>query len=335
VYDLIRPLLFLLDPERAHQLTLRALSTASRIGPLRDALAASNQPSTTHSVQVFGLTFKNRVGLAAGYDKNGAAVPGLAALGFGHIEVGTVTRVPQLGNPKPRVHRVPETRGVINSMGFPNDGVDTLLRNLRSVGRPYGSVLGINIGKGRDTPIERAAEDYVALLTICAPHADYIAVNISSPNTMNLRALQARSAIEELLRDVLQARDALPVRVPVLVKIAPDLTDSELDDVLAAIHTAGADGVIATNTTLSRADQPEFAQHLKGGLSGAPLTQRATHVIAHAQRLLGGRLPIVGVGGIMSRDDAQAKLDAGATLLQVYSGLVYRGPSLVREVASV
>jgi dihydroorotate dehydrogenase len=332
VYDLLRPALFRLDPENAHRLTINALRALAAFAPLRRALARS-LAVRAEPVTAFGITFKNRVGLAAGYDKNGAAVPGLAALGFGHIEVGTVTRVAQPGNPKPRVHRVCETRGVINSMGFPNDGVDALLANLRSVRRPDHIVLGINIGKGKETPVERAAEDYVALLRRCAPHADYIAVNISSPNTMNLRQLQARAAIEALLRDVMRERDSLPQRMPVLVKIAPDLTEPELDDAVGAIRDSGADGLIATNTTLARAGQPDYAQTLKGGLSGAPLTEKATQNIARAARLLNGALPIIGVGGILSADDARAKLDAGATLLQLYTGLIYRGPRLVGEIA--
>jgi dihydroorotate dehydrogenase len=331
VYDLLRPVLFRLDPERAHRVTLDALRLASSIGPVHGALARAFA-SADAPVTAFGVTFKNRIGLAAGYDKNGSAIAGLAALGFGHIEAGTVTRVSQPGNPRPRVHRVAQTRGVINSMGFPNDGVDALIANVKSIGRPNGIVLGINIGKGKDTPVERAAEDYVPLLRASAPHADYVAVNISSPNTMNLRQLQARAAIEALLKEIMRARDALPRRVPVLVKIAPDLSDAELVDAVGAIKDSGADGLIATNTTLSRDGQPEFAQALKGGLSGAPLTARATAIIAHAARLLNGALPIIGVGGIMSADDARAKLDAGATLLQVYTGLVYRGPGLVREI---
>jgi dihydroorotate dehydrogenase len=331
VYDLLRPALFRLDPERAHRLTIDALRAAAAFSPLRAALSRAFS-ARLDPVTAFGVTFKNRVGLAAGYDKNGVAVPGLAALGFGHVEVGTVTRIPQPGNPKPRVHRVRETNGVINSMGFPNDGVEALLKNLRTVGRPDGVVLGINIGKGKDTPVERAAEDYVALLQLCAPHADYIAVNISSPNTMNLRQLQARTAIESLLREVMRARDSLPARVPVLVKIAPDLSEAELDDAIGAIRDCGADGLIATNTTLARDGQPGYAQGLKGGLSGAPLTEKATQVIAHAAQMLNGGMPIIGVGGILSADDARAKLDAGATLLQLYTGLVYRGPRLVREV---
>jgi dihydroorotate dehydrogenase len=337
LYSLIRPLLFRLDPERAHHLSLNAIAVAGRVAPLRALVSARYAAgSAADPVTLFGLQFKNRVGLAAGYDKNGVAVAGLAALGFGHIEVGTVTRIAQPGNPAPRVHRVRETRGVINSMGFPNDGIDALCASLLRLRarRPQGIVLGVNIGKGKDTPLDRAVEDYVALLNAAGPLADYIAVNISSPNTMNLRALQARDAIESLLRGITRARDSLPRRVPVLVKIAPDLSDAELSDAVAAIRDSGADGLIATNTTLSRDDQPAYAKNLKGGLSGAPLTARAGAVTAAAVRLLNGALPVISVGGIMTPDDARARLDAGAALVQLYTGLVFAGPGLVARVVN-
>ncbi len=334
-YALIRPLLFRLDPERAHHISLSAIALAGRIAPLRALIAARFAANrSADPVTLFGVRFKNRVGLAAGYDKNAVAVAGLAALGFGHIEVGTVTRVAQPGNPVPRVHRVPETRAVINSMGFPNDGVDALrgrLSRLRAR-RPHDIVLGVNIGKGKDTPLARAVDDYVALLNAVGPLADYIAVNISSPNTMNLRALQARDAIESLLRGIMRARDALPRRTPVLVKIAPDLADAELEYAVGAIRDSGADGVIATNTTLSRADQPAYAKNLAGGLSGAPLSARASAVTAAAVRLLNGALPVISVGGIMTPDDARARLDAGAALVQIYTGMIYAGPGLARSI---
>jgi dihydroorotate dehydrogenase len=335
LYSLIRPWLFRLDPERAHHLSLNAIALAGRVAPMRALVAAHFAAgSDANPIELFGLRFKNRIGLAAGYDKNGVAVPGLAALGFGHIEVGTVTRIPQPGNPTPRVHRVRETHGVINSMGFPNDGMEALRHRLLQLRarRPRGIVLGVNIGKGKDTPLERAVEDYVELLNAAAPLSDYVAVNISSPNTMNLRALQARDAIEALLRGVMRARDALPFYTPVLVKIAPDLSDSELEDAVGAIRASGADGLIATNTTLSRDGQPAYAKDLKGGLSGAPLTARASAVTAAAVRLLNGALPLISVGGIMTPTDARARLDAGAALVQVYTGLVYAGPGLVRAI---
>ena len=354
---LLRSLLFRLDPERAHHLTLNALRVVAVL-PFGLRWLGSIFDEVTDSrleVEAFGLKFKNRVGLAAGYDKNGVAVRGLGALGFGHIEIGTVTRIPQLGNPKPRVHRVREVQGVINSMGFPNEGVEALVRRRTTderrpqvtlvVGHPL-SILGINIGKGKDTPVERAAEDYCALLEQVAPYADYVAINISSPNTMNLRELQAKSFIMGLLREIARTRGAWNVEhetsnvraarqtsnLPVLVKLAPDLSESEIDDVLDAIAQTGIDGVIATNTTLAREGLPSYVQSLKGGLSGAPLAARSTQVIRHIAKQTQGKLPIIGVGGIMTPQDALAKLDAGATLVQVYTGMIYAGPGLVRDI---
>jgi dihydroorotate dehydrogenase len=324
VYSLFRSVLFRLDPERAHALTLNTLRLPFA-GVVLRALFAVDDPKL--AVQVFGLRFKNRVGLAAGYDKNGVAVNGLAALGFGHIEVGTVTRLPQSGNPKPRVHRVPEARAVVNAMGFPNDGVEALLKKPLKV---EGVPVGINIGKGKDTPLERAADDYCALLEGVHDRADYVAVNISSPNTLGLRQLQTRAFIEQLLRAVAATRDRLPKRVPLLVKLAPDLTEAELDEALAAATACGIDGLIATNTTVSRNGLPSHAHSLTGGLSGAPLTARATEVIRYLARRT--TLPIIGMGGIMRVGDALEKLDAGATLIQIYTGLIYAGPGLVKKI---
>ncbi len=340
MYSWIRPLLFRLNAERAHHLTLNALRLAGAL-PFGTQLLRSlfEVDDTKLEVEAFGLKFKNRVGLAAGYDKNGVAIRGLSALGFGHIEVGTVTRLPQAGNPKPRVHRVPEAQGLINSMGFPNEGVAALIkqqptddRRPLSVVRRLSSLIGINIGKGKDTPIERAAEDYCALLQQVAPFADYVALNISSPNTMNLRQLQARETILQLLKDVIAVRDALPIKKPVLVKIAPDLNEAELDDVLDAITLTGIDGVIATNTTIGREGLPSYAQNFKGGLSGAPLAARSAQVIRYIHTRTQGALPIMGVGGIMSPRDAIEKINAGATLVQIYTGMIYYGPSLVRDI---
>lgn len=364
MYQLIKPLLFQLDPERVHQYTLQALRLATALPfGLRGLRAMfDNVHDPRLEVEAFGLKFKNRVGLAAGYDKNGVAERGLAALGFGHIEVGTVTRIPQPGNPKPRVHRVREVHGVVNSMGFPNEGVEALLQRMKDerrkmnasfIAHPSSFILGINIGKGKDTPVERAAEDYCALLQQVAPYADYVAINISSPNTMNLRQLQAKSFIVGLLGEVARVRGELLrddkqrtmddpstiahrpssiVMLPLLVKIAPDLSESEIDDVLDAIAQTGIDGVIATNTTLSREGVPSYAQALKGGLSGAPLTARSTEVIRYISKRTEGKLPIIGVGGIMTPRDALDKLDAGATLIQLYTGMIYAGPGLVREI---
>jgi dihydroorotate dehydrogenase len=345
MYRLIRPLLFHLDPERAHTLTLSLLRVIGNHAWLWRWLDMMYRVADRRlEIEAFGLRFKNPVGLAAGYDKNGMAVRGFSALGFGHVEVGTVTLLPQSGNPKPRVHRVLESRGVINSMGFPNDGVDVLLKqwtadgrretDQAAVSRHPSSVfrVGINIGKGKDTPLERAADDYCELLKRIYRYADYVTVNVSSPNTLGLRQLQAREAMESLLRAVTRVRDTLTPRVPVLVKIAPDLTDAEVDDVLAAVAMSGVDGIITTNTTTSRAGIPSKYAELKGGLSGEPLRHRSTHIIRYISQHTAGQLPIIGVGGIMSAADALDKIRAGAWLAQVYTGMVYAGPSLAWQI---
>ena len=325
MYRLLRPLLFQLDPETAHDLTLRGLRLSSQL-PLTNyflhRLFIVNDPRL--EVEAFGIRFKNPVGLAAGYDKNGIAVKGLSALGFGHVEVGTITRLPQAGNPRPRVHRVVSSQAIINSMGFPNNGVESL-----KVERGAARV-GVNIGKGKDTPLERAAEDYCELFKRVHATADYVTINISSPNTLNLRQLQARATLEELLRAVTQTRNVLTPRLPLLIKIAPDLSEREMDDVIAAAESYGLDGIIATNTTVSRDGLPSHAKNLIGGLSGVPLRARSTEVI----RYLAARtqLPIIGVGGITCAADALEKIGAGARLIQIYTGLIYSGPGLVRQI---
>jgi dihydroorotate dehydrogenase len=355
LYSLVRPLLFRLDPERVHGWTLQALRLVPRLRPLHRWLARRyDHRDWQLEVEAFGLRFRNPVGLAAGYDKNGLALPGLAMLGFGHLEIGTVTRLPQPGNPRPRVHRIPAAQTIVNSMGFPNHGIgalqppppgltaaqDSPRYPLLSFGpRPEGLRrrppvrIGVNLGKGKDTPLDRAAEDYVALLR--EVHArrlgDYAAINISSPNTPGLRQLQARAPLEALLGAVAAARDALTPRLPVLVKLAPDLEEPEIDLIIEAITRADLDGVIAANTTTSRAGVPQ-AQGLPGGVSGAPLRDRATAVIRFIARQTAGRLPIIGVGGILCPEDALAKLEAGACLVQVYTGLVYTGPGLVSAI---
>lgn len=336
MYDLVRPLLFRLDAERAHNLTLALLHAAGQI-PVANyflrTLFDFHDPRLY--VDAFGIQFKNPIGLAAGYDKNGVALPGLTGLGFGHIEIGTVTRAAQVGNPRPRIHRVTESGALINSMGFPNAGVDSvggdhssLASGVRAGLRPVR--VGINIGKSKDTPLESAAEDYVELLRRVHARADYIAINISSPNTTGLRNLQSRAEINALLRAVKQVRDALTPRVPLLVKISPDLSEPEIDNVLDAIMYCDVDGIIATNTTLDHA--AIRSMNVAGGLSGVPLRSRSTQVIRYIARQTSGKLPIIGVGGVFSAADALEKLRAGARLVQIYTGLVYRGPGLVREI---
>jgi dihydroorotate dehydrogenase len=333
VYGLARRALFRLDPEQAHARSLEALAVAGATGLGRSALRAvffaEGRP-----VHAFGLTFPNVLGVAAGYDKDARAVHGLAAIGFGHVEVGTVTPAPQPGNPSPRLFRLPEDRAVINRLGFPSAGADVVLRRLERA-RPCPAIIGVNIGKQRETPIEEAARDYTGLMRTLAPVADYLAINVSSPNTVGLRRLQAREALLELLQAVAAERASLAEqgrRVPVLVKIAPDLTDDELDDALAAILATGMDGVIATNTTLARDGLSSASAREAGGLSGAPLRDRSTAVVAAIATRTGGRLPIIGVGGVSSPDDAREKLDAGATLVQLYTGLIYEGPGLAAKI---
>lgn len=336
MYRLIRPLLFSLDPETAHQLTLRVLGAVGRWRVGRWLIRASFAHADPRlAVDAFGIRFRNPLGLAAGYDKNGIALAGLGAMGFGFVEAGTVTCRPQAGNPRPRVFRLPEDEALINRMGFPNEGVERLLENLRN-DSGEGCALGINIGKGRDVPLESAADDYARLLRLAYPHADYLAVNVSSPNTPGLRGLQSRDALGDLLARLMEERAALVSehgrRVPLLLKIAPDLTEGELDDVVDLALATDVDGLIATNTTLARDGLRGARQGEAGGLSGRPLTRPTTAIIGHVYRATGGRLPIVGVGGVMSAEDAVEKIRAGATLIQVYTGLVYRGPWLVRDI---
>jgi dihydroorotate dehydrogenase len=334
IYTAIRPLLFRLDPEAAHQLTLQLI----RLGayqPLRAILQAM-YAAPEKPVQAFGLTFRNPVGLAAGYDKGGIAFRGLAALGFGHVEIGTVTLRPQPGNPKPRLFRLVEDRGVINRMGFPGRGAEFVARQLAAARCPPSVVLGVNLGKSKDTPLEEAAEDYVALLRRFLPLADYLAINVSSPNTVGLRRLQGREMLEGLLGRIARERAALAAgsggRKPVLVKLAPDLSEEELDDALEVILRTGMDGVIATNTTLGRAGLRSARREETGGLSGEPLRARSEAVLRQVVKRLDGRLPTVSAGGIMSPEDAKTRLEAGAALVQIYTGLVYAGPGLVKDI---
>jgi dihydroorotate dehydrogenase len=335
LYALARPLLFTLDPETAHNLTLPALRRASALGVTRLVSKPRPDPRT-----VMGITFPNPVGLAAGLDKDGAYIDGLAALGFGSIEVGTVTPRPQAGNPKPRIFRLPSARGIINRMGFNNGGVDAFVANVQA-SRFYQEkrgVLGLNIGKNADTPIERAAEDYLHCLRKVYPYASYVTVNISSPNTKNLRQLQGASELDALLAQLKGEQSRLADEhgryVPLALKIAPDVDADQIRDIGAALLRHGIDGVIATNTTLSRRDVEHHRHaHQQGGLSGAPVFDMSNIVIRALKKEVGDAVPIIGVGGILSGRDAKAKIAAGAQLVQLYSGLIYRGPALVRECA--
>lgn len=331
-YSLLRPLLFALDAETAHHLTLGGLNALQQLG-LAGKMAAS-PPAAACARQVMGITFPNPVGLAAGLDKNGDYIDALAALGFGFIEIGTVTPRPQPGNPRPRLFRVRAANAVVNRMGFNNDGVERLLENVRRAA--YRGVLGINIGKNFDTPIERAADDYLHCLRKVYALASYVTVNISSPNTKNLRQLQETAELEHLLAALKSEQHKLADQhgryVPLALKIAPDLDDAQVRAIAGLLRKHAIDGVIATNTTVTRdgvAGMENAAE--TGGLSGAPLTRRSTGIVHQLGQALAGSLPIIGVGGIMNGDDAAQKVAAGASLVQVYTGLVYRGPALVGE----
>ncbi len=357
-----RSLLFNLDPETAHDLTLRLLKKSGRL-PMRWILqilfAAPRKP-----VEAFGLTFPNPIGLAAGYDKDAVALRGLAALGFGHIEVGTVTPLAQEGNPKPRIFRLPEDGAIINRMGFPSNGANAVVRALEK----YGScryaeskkkrrvittrnifrrkvsttavgkrtLIGVSLGKNKNTPNEEAVLDYLSLLELFAPCADYLTVNVSSPNTVGLRQLQARDALEDLLSELDYQRKLeqkeLRKHLPLLVKLSPDLDDAELDAALDAILRTGMDGVIATNTTLARDEGLDSVHRAEsGGLSGAPLRSRSEAALRQIVKIVDGKIPVVSVGGIMTPDDVKKRLDMGAALVQLYTGLIYAGPGLVRQ----
>ncbi len=329
MYRLLRPVLFKLEPESAHALTLLALRASGSFAPLRWVLSQAYR-GPEKPLQVMGLRFRNPVGLAAGYDKDAAAVRGLACLGFGHIEVGTVTLRPQPGNPQPRVFRLVEDRAVINRMGFPGKGAEHVARALRA--QPRDTVVGVNLGKNRDTTLEEAASDYVELMRIFAPLADYLTINISSPNTAGLRHLQGRALLEQLLKTVADERGKLPARPPMLVKLAPDLTGEELEHAVGAILESGMDGIIATNTTVSRDGLRSPRQAETGGLSGAPLRERSEAMLQEVVRQVSGQIAVVSAGGIMHPADARRRLDLGADLVQVYTGLVYAGPGLVKDI---
>lgn len=359
MYPFFRAFLFRLDPERAHGLTLSALRTAGSLTLgrwiMQLAYAAPSKP-----VMAFGLEFKNPVGLAAGYDKDGIAVRGLAALGFGHVEVGTVTPLPQTGNPKPRLFRLVEDDAIINRMGFPSRGSAYVQRRLspesvnwmaelvglsggrtaaqsaRSLRKTTACIIGVNLGKNAATSNDQAVFDYLALLQNFAPHADYLTINISSPNTAGLRDLQERTALEGLLTELHAQRqieqERIKRRLPLLVKLAPDLTEPELDEALETIVSTHMDGVILTNTTLAREGLRSAHRGERGGLSGSPLRERSEALLRSAAQRLAGAVPVVSAGGIMNAEDAKRRLDLGAALVQVYTGLVYRGPGLIKQM---
>ncbi|MEI6269257.1 MAG: quinone-dependent dihydroorotate dehydrogenase [Methylococcaceae bacterium] len=333
LYPLLRPLLFSLDPETAHEVTLKLLNVAhvSRVGKLIYPVI-EDKP-----VKVMGLTFKNPVGLAAGMDKNGDYIAALSALGFGFIEMGTVTPRPQPGNPKPRLFRLPEHEAIINRMGFNNLGIDHLLKQVKQSHCP--GIIGINIGKNFDTPIENAVDDYLIGLRKAYTSASYIAINISSPNTKNLRQLQQGEEIKALIATLKEEQLKLQQEhgnyVPLAVKIAPDLTDDEITHIAGLLLEFEIDGVIATNTTIARdkiAGHP-LAQEA-GGLSGAPVKDQATHVVRGLAAECLGKIAIIAAGGILSPEDAQEKLQAGASLVQIYSGMIYRGPQLIEDIVN-
>ncbi|MET3117397.1 dihydroorotate dehydrogenase [Undibacterium sp. GrIS 1.8] len=336
LYALARPVLFAMDAEQAHNLTLSALRRSAALGLTKLIAKPANDART-----VMGIQFPNPVGLAAGLDKDGAYIDGLAGLGFGSIEIGTVTPRAQAGNPKPRMFRLPKANAIINRMGFNNGGVDAFVSNVQASQfyQDKQGVLGLNIGKNADTPIERAAEDYLLCLEKVYPYASYVTVNISSPNTKNLRQLQGASEVDALLAQLKEAQQKLADHykryVPLALKIAPDMDSEQIKNIAEALLRHKIDGVIATNTTITR-DAAKGLEHAEeaGGLSGEPVFELSNKVIRALKSELGDALPIIGVGGIFSGTDAKAKIDAGAALVQLYSGLIYRGPALVRECAA-
>ena len=336
IWRLLRALLFLLDPERVHAMAQRALRLAGRPALVR----RRPRPAPSLGVRCLGLDFDGPLGLAAGFDKGEGIAPGLWALGFSHVEVGTITPRPQAGNPRPRLFRLPEHRALLNRMGFNNEGAAACAGRLAAI--PAGArprVLGVNVGKNKDTPNERAAEDYLACIDLLHPFADYLVVNLSSPNTPGLRDLQFGEPLEQLLARLVARRDALAQRhgrrVPLVLKIAPDLAAEDIDRVADSARRARMDALIATNTTVSRQGVeglPNAAE--SGGLSGAPLTRQANAVMTRLAQRLAGELPLIGAGGIMTGEDAAGRARAGASLVQLYTGFIYRGPALIGEAAA-
>lgn len=348
MYQLLRPLLFRLEPESAHQLSLRFLQLTGNFTP-SNLLLKQIYKTKSKPVEAFGLKFKNPIGLAAGYDKNGIAITGLSTLGFGHVEVGTVTPLAQDGNPKPRVFRLIEDEAIINRMGFPGFGADFVSKKIKpkekvspihrllfARWRNTGMILGVNLGKNKSTPNEEAVLDYLSLMQLFSAYADYLTINISSPNTVGLRQLQGREALQKLLYQIDAQRKLeeklVGKKLPILVKLAPDLSESELNDAIDVIVDSKMDGIIVSNTTLERAGLSSNYQQESGGLSGKPLKVKSEAVLQQTVKRVNGKIPIVSVGGIMNPDDAKRRLEAGATLIQIYTGLIYEGPSLVKKI---
>jgi len=338
VYQLLKPILFLLPAERAHYLTGSLLKFTLAV-PMVGWLFRKNFTVKDKRLErkVFGLTFPNPVGLAAGFDKDGKSYRAMSALGFGFIEIGTVTPVGQAGNPQPRLFRLPQDRGLINRMGFNNEGVDAMVERLKK-GKPKNLIIGGNIGKNKVTPNDKAVNDYSICFEALFPYVDYFVVNVSSPNTPGLRELQEKEPLTALLTHLQNLNKQKGDPKPILLKIAPDLTESQLDDILDIVQSTKLDGIIATNTTVSRdglsTSDDEVKQIGNGGLSGSPVRNRSTEVIRYLSQKSGGKVTIVGVGGIASAEDALEKLNAGATLVQVYSGMVYAGPGLVKSICN-
>lgn len=340
MYSIFKPLLFALSPETAHRITFQLLDLAATLPPTRWLLRSMFcLPDQRLEKQVMGLQFPNPIGLAAGFDKNGEHIPGMACLGFGFVEVGTVTPLAQEGNPRPRVFRLPADEALINRMGFNNEGLDALverLKSLRQKGVPNGIIIGGNIGKNKATPNEEAASDYLLCFEKLFPWVDYFVVNVSSPNTPGLRALQEKEPLTRLLNLLQDKNRAQKTPKPILLKIAPDLTDNQLDDIADIVQTTALAGIIATNTTISRQGlktaESEVKQMGAGGLSGVPVRERSTEVIRYLRAKMGKEAVIIGVGGIDSPQAAAEKLAAGADLIQMYTGLIYQGPGLVKQI---
>lgn len=354
MYPVFRSLLFRLDPETAHRITLQSIQIAGKFPPSRWVLTQLCK-APAHPVVAFGLAFKNPVGLAAGYDKDALAISGLAALGFGHLELGTVTPQPQPGNPRPRVFRLPQDEAVINRMGFPSRGSEYVQKklsaslpgdarelfpgrrkNTRKPVKKSDVILGVNIGKNKDTPNEEAVLDYLELLQCFAPYADYLTINVSSPNTAGLRQLQGRAALHGLLTQLNAQRKfeekKLDRRLPLLVKLAPDLGENELAEAVDVILETHMDGIILTNTTLMREGLQSAYRGEPGGLSGSPLRLLSESVLRQVVQRVNGRVPVVSVGGVMTPEDAKRRIDMGAALIQIYTGLIYQGPGLVKKI---